>query len=252
MDLDLYRGLVHVSLLLTLPLAASLKHLAATHKEVTAGSNSSCRIMASRRRRKLVKEKRDRGMDGWTEVWVMTETERHSRSIINLTNICCHKGKKAQRGSFRDKKQWLGKYWGDFSQFNPFRAEGVPGDFHQQKNEEIRLSQPAPFATKPPQTRLLRENGHPVKSEKQLRLKTSRQDHILQKRCNGKLLIILTRATWGVREEEEDGRGLPRFYLHAKKHTLPPRYQAAICRVLWVFLHHNGPQYPAWYPQLSP
>lgn len=81
--------------------------------------------------------------------------------------------KKAQRGSFRDKKQSLGKYWGYFSQFNPFRAEGVPGDFHQQKNEEIRLSQPAPFATKPPQTRLLRENGYPVKSEKQLRLKTS-------------------------------------------------------------------------------
>lgn len=56
---ELYSGGVHNSLLLTLPLAASLRHLAATHREVTAGSNSCCRIMASRRSRKLMEEKRE-------------------------------------------------------------------------------------------------------------------------------------------------------------------------------------------------
>lgn len=38
------------------------------------------------------------------------------------------------------------------------RAKGVPGDFHQQQNEKIRLSKPAPLPTEPPQARLLRKN----------------------------------------------------------------------------------------------
>lgn len=38
------------------------------------------------------------------------------------------------------------------------RAEGIPGDFHQQQDEKIGLSKPAPLPTEPPQARLLREN----------------------------------------------------------------------------------------------
>lgn len=67
-DLDLYSTCVHDSQLLTLPLAASLRHLAATHREVTAGSNSCCRIMASRRRRKLPETKQEALTFEWQAV----------------------------------------------------------------------------------------------------------------------------------------------------------------------------------------
>lgn len=72
--------------------------------------------------------------------------------------------------------------------------------------------------------------------------------------CNGKLLIILTRARWWVRGGWERGRegGLSLLYLGGRKGTLPPHCQAAICRALWASLLRNGSQHHAWYPQLSP
>lgn len=78
---ELYSGRVHNSLLLTLPLAASLRHLAATHREVTAGSNSCCRIMASRRSRKLMEEKREGWIDGWMERGVNDDGDKKALMI---------------------------------------------------------------------------------------------------------------------------------------------------------------------------
>lgn len=192
----------------------------------------------------------------------------------------CHKQINRKKGSsFKALKQSVGKYWGYLSHFNQSRAEGIPGDFQQQQDEKIRLSKPAPLTTKPPQARLLRENRYRVKSGKQIRLKKNQKTSgrlkpthcwqsipisfsvaLLRKKTtsygHGVMANVwssnLTRDTWGVGEEGEDGRGLSLLYLYAKKHTLPPHYQAAICRALWASLLHNGPQHPAWYPQLSP
>lgn len=179
-DLDLYSGCVHDSQLLTLPLAASLRHLAATHREVTAGSNSCCRIMASRRSRKL-RDKTER----WTFNLQAESGDRDEKSLLinqelnKQTSLFffCSRHKAKNRQSFAVTNQLVGKFGGGgvppkLSHFNQSRTEGIPRYFQQEQDEKIRLSQPAPLATKPPQARLLKENRCRVKSRQQLQ-KTS-------------------------------------------------------------------------------
>ncbi len=71
----------------------------------------------------------------------------------------CHIQIDRKKGSFKVKKKTTTKNQLESTgHFWSYPILGVPGDFHQQQNEKIRLSKPAPLPTEPPQARLLREN----------------------------------------------------------------------------------------------
>lgn len=115
-------------------------------------------------------------MDGW--MGVSDDGDKKALAINHQLNkhtssqseACeqdkCHIQINRKKGSFKENSQ-LESAEGVFGKCIQSRTEGVPGDFHQEQDEKIRLSKPAPLPTEPPQARLLRENRCSVKSGKQ-------------------------------------------------------------------------------------
>lgn len=111
-----------------------------------------------------MEEEREGQTDGWTGV----SDGRDKKALINHQlnkhmpsqskageQDKCHIQINRKKSTFESHPlESTGDIFGNCIQS---KVEDVPGDFHQQKDEKIRLSKPAPLPAEPPQAGLLRE-----------------------------------------------------------------------------------------------